>query len=49
MPMSKKDLKLAQEVINYDDVVDDLFRVVKHDLIHRIHDNIDTGQEAREL
>jgi phosphate transport system protein len=42
----KKDVKLAQAVIKYDDVVDALFVTVKRDLIALIHENPDNGSQA---
>lgn len=45
----RKDLVIAQEVMDYDDVVDDLFRAVKSDLIARIRENVDTGEQAIDL
>jgi len=40
----KKDLKIAQEVIRYDDVVDDLFNKVKKELIRLIREDPDNGE-----
>lgn len=40
----KKDLKIAQEVIRYDDVVDDLFNKVKTELIRLIREDPDNGE-----
>ncbi len=45
----KKDVALAQAVIDYDDVVDDLFTKVKTDLIAMIHQDADNGQQAMDL
>ena len=45
----KKDLELAKEVIAYDDVVDNLFEMVKSDLIELIHENADNGDQAIDL
>ncbi len=45
----KKDLELANAVIASDDVVDDLFRQVKQDLIVLIHTNKDNGEQAIDL
>ena len=44
-----KDLRLAREVIAYDDVVDELFNTVKKDLIGLIKDNVDNGDQAIDL
>lgn len=43
------DLKLAQEVIDYDDVVDNYFREVKEDLIELIAAKPEDGEEALDL
>jgi len=45
----KKDLKLARQVIAYDDVVDDLFQEVKSELIGLIKENADNGDQAMDL
>lgn len=45
----KKDLHLACEVVAYDDVVDDLFDVIKTDLISSIHENRESGETAIDL
>jgi len=45
----KKDLALAQTVIEYDDVVDDLFDTVKKDLIELIRSDSDSGEQAIDL
>jgi len=42
----KKDLSQAQKVIQYDDVVDDLFDTVKDNLIKRIREHEDTGEHS---
>ena len=44
-----KDLKLANSVIKYDDVVDELFCDVKQDLIELIHKDVDNGEQAMDL
>jgi len=44
-----KDLDAAQRVIDYDDVVDDLFLVIKNDLIALIKENADNGEQAIDL
>lgn len=45
----EKDLDKAQKVISHDDVVDDLFRQVKTELIQLIHENADNGEQAADL
>jgi len=45
----KKDLKLAKSVIKYDDVVDDLFDKVKHDLIALIRAGNPNSEQAIDL
>jgi len=45
----KMDLELAQQVIDYDDVVDDLFYTVKSDLIELIHADSANGEQAIDL
>ncbi|NLY70433.1 MAG: phosphate signaling complex protein PhoU [Clostridiales bacterium] len=45
----KRDLDLADRVIEMDDIVDDLFMTVKKDLIELIHENKDTGEQALDL
>lgn len=40
----KKDLKIAQDVICYDDVVDDLFNKVKKELIGLISEDLGNGE-----
>ena len=44
-----KDVKLANEVIIYDDVVDNLFEIVKKDLIELIKENAEHGDQAIDL
>lgn len=44
-----KDLEKANEVIKWDDVVDDLFDKVKKELIQMIHENADKGEQAADL
>ena len=44
-----KDLKLANSVIEYDDVVDGLFCSVKKDLIALVHKNVENGEQAMDL
>ncbi|GHU13228.1 phosphate transport system regulatory protein PhoU [Spirochaetia bacterium] len=45
----KKDLALAQAVIVYDNVVDDLFDIVKKDMIQLIHEDVQNGEQAVDL
>jgi len=45
----KMDLELAKQVIDYDDVVDDLFITVKNDLINLIHQDASYGSQALDL
>ena len=45
----KRDLELARQVIDYDDVVDDLFVTVKKELIALIKQNADRGDQAIDL
>lgn len=41
-----KDLDLVMQVIEYDDVVDDLFDIVKGDVIELIRSNVDNGEQG---
>ncbi len=45
----KKDLALAESVVAYDDVVDELFSTVKNDLIELVHQNSANGGQAMDL
>jgi phosphate transport system protein len=45
----KKDLTLANAVIDYDDVVDDLFNTVKTELIGLMRENSSNGEQAIDL
>jgi len=45
----KKDLKMAQAVIEYDDVVDDLFLTVRRDLIRLVRAGSENGEQAMDL
>ena len=45
----KKDLELAQAVIDYDDVVDELYVTVKKDLIELVHVDVKNGEQAFDL
>ena len=42
----RQDLKLAKEVIDYDDVVDDLFDVIKNEVIEMIKKDSSSGDQA---
>jgi len=44
-----KDLELAQSVIDYDDVVDNLYATIKQDLIGLIHEDVGNGEQAFDL
>ena len=45
----KKDLALARSVMAYDDVVDELFRTIRNDLIDMIRANSENGEQAIDL
>lgn len=45
----KRDLDLAKKVILYDDIVDDLFNIIKDELIAKIRENINNGEQAIDL
>jgi len=45
----KKDLQTAQDVVKYDDVVDDLFDTIKLDLIERIRNDCDNKEWVIDL
>lgn len=45
----RQDLELARSVIEYDDVVDDLFNEVKDDLIRLITEDAGNGESAIDL
>ena len=45
----EKDIEKAKEVIAHDDIVDNLFNVVKSDIIQMIHEKPDDGEEATDL
>ena len=45
----KRDLVLAQAVIESDDIVDKLYVAVKSDLIHLVHADVDNGEQAFDL
>lgn len=44
-----KDLDKANRVIAHDDSVDELFQIVKEELIGIIHENVDSGEQATDL
>lgn len=43
------DISLAKEVIISDDIVDDLFDIIKDELIYLIRDNVENGEQAIDL
>ena len=45
----KRDIELARSVIGSDDIIDNLFEIVKNDLIDLIKDNGDNGDQAIDL
>lgn len=45
----EKDEEKAQAVIDHDDVVDNLFDIVKSELVGMIHENVDAGEQAADL
>ncbi len=45
----RKDLQLAEAVIAYDDVVDEIYQTVKKELILLVHENADHGEQAFDL
>jgi len=45
----KKDIELANNVIQQDDVVDDLFVAIKQELIHMIKENPEYAEQATDL
>jgi len=45
----KKDLDIAQSVIGYDDIVDELYITVKKDLIELVHEDVRNGEQAFDL
>jgi len=44
-----RDIALARSVIKYDDVVDDLFNLIKSELIELIRQNAENGEQAVDL
>lgn len=45
----KKDLALAESVIAYDDVVDELYVKIKEDLVLLVHKDVNNGEQAFDL
>lgn len=45
----KRDLDLVKKVILYDDIVDDLFNIIKDELIELIRTNVEVGEQAIDL
>ena len=45
----KKDLEIAKQIIEMDDIIDELFIVVKNELIEDIHQNSENGAQAMDL
>ena len=45
----KRDLNIAKEVVQYDDVVDDLFNQFKQQLIKKINENVKNGEQATDM
>ncbi len=45
----RKDLDLAEAVIEYDDVVDELYVQIKQDLIALVHEDAENGEQAFDL
>ncbi|MDR7857334.1 phosphate signaling complex protein PhoU [Tissierella sp.] len=45
----KRDLELVEFVIKYDDVVDELFNVVKNELIGLIRESVEYGEQSVDL
>ena len=44
-----KDKELAEKVCSWDDIVDDLFQTVKKELIEKIQENTENGEQAIDL
>ncbi|MCL1917938.1 MAG: phosphate signaling complex protein PhoU [Peptococcaceae bacterium] len=42
----RKDLQLAESVIDHDDIVDRLYVTIKKDLIELVHENVKNGEQA---
>lgn len=45
----RKDLALTKEIIDMDDIIDNLFVIVKNELIERIHEKAENGEQAIDL
>ncbi|GAB1431823.1 phosphate signaling complex protein PhoU [Spirochaetota bacterium] len=45
----KKDMALAEAVVEYDDVVDELYLAIKKDLIALVHADVENGGQAFDL
>lgn len=45
----KRNLVLAKEIIDMDDIIDNLFVVVKNELIESIHEKAENGEQAIDL
>jgi phosphate transport system protein len=45
----RKDLALAKEIIDMDNIIDNLFVIVKNELIERIHEKAENGEQAIDL
>ncbi|NLC97216.1 MAG: phosphate signaling complex protein PhoU [Erysipelotrichaceae bacterium] len=45
----RSNLILAQEVIRYDDIIDDLYDKIKKDLIILVHEDVRNGEQAFDL
>lgn len=45
----KRDIDLVKKVILYDNVVDDLFNIIKDELIELIRTNVEVGEQAIDL
>lgn len=45
----RKDLALAKEIIEMDDIIDNLFVIVKNELIALIHEKAENGEQAIDL
>lgn len=45
----RKDMELAESVIKYDDIVDELYLKIKKDLIGIVHEDVNRGEQAFDL
>lgn len=45
----RKDLALTKEIIDMDDIIDNLFVIVKNELIELIHEKAENGEQAIDL